>query len=95
MEYEEIKSLNNRHKTYKNYKNMENSETCNKLVFIPFLICILLIIIFISLKIVYKKNPNLEGSNFITWEEAYKKASKNHSCTLAPISVKPHQFYPE
>ena len=76
MEYEEIKSLSNRHKTYKNYKNMENSETCNKLVFIPFLICILLIIIFISLKIVYKKNPNLEGSNFITWEEAYKKASK-------------------
>ena len=55
----------------------KNNNICYKLIVFLFFICSLIIIFFIVLKIIFKKNINIFTKNpdFITWEEAYEKAS--------------------
>ena len=76
MDSEERKVLSHRQDKKKNYKLKEKIKSKNnKLLVISFIICLILIIALILLNTVFKKNKN-NNSNFITWEEAYEKASK-------------------
>ena len=76
MDSEERKVLSHKQEKKKNYKLKEKIKSKNnKLIVISFVICFILIIAFILLKTVFKKNKN-NNYNFITWEEAYEKASK-------------------
>ena len=75
---EEKKVLRGQIYSQKENKRKENKENlCNKLLFFSFFICGLIIIFFILLRIIFRKKLNLfnNNPNFITWEEAYQKAS--------------------
>ena len=76
MESEENKYLSNKSHKGKHYKSIENiQEKKYKLISaIAFFLLVLIIILFILLKIVFKLGSN--DSNFMSWEEAYEKASK-------------------
>ena len=67
LSYKKVKKKGNK------LKRKSMAMNC-KIMVISFIICSILIIIFILLKKIFKKYKN--NSNSITWEEAYEKASK-------------------